>query len=64
MPVASVGGRNYLYIVIDDFARMVYTRLLHLKSEAVYLSPLDGRLWIVSSATMSFMRTSGDRVRK
>ena len=42
MPVASVGGRDYLYIVINDFAHMVYTRLLHLKLEAVYLSPLDG----------------------
>ena len=42
MPVASVGGRNYLYVIVDDFACMVYTCLLHLKSEAVYLSPLDG----------------------
>ena len=64
MPVASVSGCDYLYVIVDDFACMVYTHPLHLKSEAVYLSPLDGQLWIVSSATMSFARTSGDQVRK
>lgn len=40
---------------------MVYTQLLRLKSEAVgafYLSPLDGQVWIVSSATMSVARMS------
>ena len=35
MPVASVGGHNYLCVVIDDFTCAVYTHLLHLKSEAV-----------------------------
>ena len=35
MPVASVGGHDYLYIVDDDFTCVVYTHSLHLKSEAV-----------------------------
>ena len=64
IPVTSVGGCDYLHIVVNDFARMVYTRPLHLKSEAVYLSPLDGQLWIVSSATMSFVQMSGNQVCK
>jgi hypothetical protein len=35
MPVASVGGRMYMYVVVDDHTRAVWMRLLHVKSEAV-----------------------------
>ena len=35
MPIASVGGHDYLYVVVDDFTRAVYTCSLRLKSEAV-----------------------------
>lgn len=35
MPVTSVSGHDYLYVVVDDFTRVVYIYPLHLKSEAV-----------------------------
>ena len=35
MPVQSAGGKEYVYVVVDDFSRAVYTQPLHLKSEAV-----------------------------
>ena len=35
MPVLSAGGREYLYVVVDDYSQAVYTRPLRLKSEAV-----------------------------
>ena len=34
MPTPSVGGRRYLYVVVDDYSRAVYTRPLRLRSEA------------------------------
>ena len=34
MPVRSAGGKEYLYVVVDDFMRTVYMRPLRLKSEA------------------------------
>ena len=33
MQVKSVGGKEYKYIVVDDYTRAVYTRPLLLKSE-------------------------------
>ena len=33
MPVASAGGREYMYIVMDDSTRAVYARPLRFKSE-------------------------------
>jgi hypothetical protein len=33
MPVASLGGQAYLFIIIDDYSCVVYTRLLCQKSE-------------------------------
>ena len=35
MPVKSVGGWEYVYVVVDDYTRAVYTKSLRLKSEAV-----------------------------
>ena len=35
MPVKSAGGKEYLYVVVDDYTRAVHTRALRLKSEAV-----------------------------
>jgi len=35
MPVKSAGGREYLYLVVDDYTRAVYVKPLKLKSEAV-----------------------------
>ena len=34
MPTPSVGGRRYLYVVVDDYLRGVYTHPLRLRSEA------------------------------
>jgi len=34
MPVASVGGHCYVYVVVDDYSRAVYSWPLHVKSEA------------------------------
>ena len=34
MQVKSAGGREYEYIVVDDYTHAVYTRPLRLKSEA------------------------------
>jgi len=34
MPVASAGGRAYLFVVVDDYSGVVYTRPLWQKSEA------------------------------
>ena len=33
MPVLSAGGREYLYVLVDDCTRAVWTRPLRLKSE-------------------------------
>ena len=33
--VKSAGGREYLYIIVDDCTRTVYTKPLWLKSEAI-----------------------------
>ena len=35
MPVKSAGGREYLYVVVDDCMRTIYTKPLWLKSEAI-----------------------------
>ena len=35
MPVKSAGGREYVYVIVDDYTRAVYTKSLRLKSEAV-----------------------------
>ena len=35
MPVKSAGGREYVYVIVDDYTQAVYTKPLHLKSEAV-----------------------------
>jgi len=35
MPVKSAGGREYLYLVVDDYTRGVYVKPMKLKSEAV-----------------------------
>ena len=35
MPIASASGREYVYVVVDDHTRVVYTRPLRLKLEAV-----------------------------
>ena len=35
MPVKSTGGREYLYVVMDDCTRTVYAKPLRLKSEAI-----------------------------
>ena len=35
MPVRSAGGKEYLYVVVDDYTRTVYARHLRLKSEAI-----------------------------
>ena len=35
MPVKSAGGREYLYVVVDDCTRTVYAKPLWLKSEAI-----------------------------
>ncbi len=32
MPMMLVGEREYVYIVMDDYSCVVYTRPLHLKS--------------------------------
>ena len=34
MPVPSLGGCAYLFVVVDDYSHAVYTRPLQLKSEA------------------------------
>ena len=34
MPVVSAGGREYVYVIVDDYTRAVYTKPLRLKSEA------------------------------
>ena len=34
MPILSAGGWEYLYILVDDCTRAVWTSPLHLKSEA------------------------------
>lgn len=34
MPVKSAGGGEYKYVTMDDYARMVYTKPLRLKSRA------------------------------
>jgi len=31
MPTKSVGGKEYEYIVVDDYSRAIYTRPLRLK---------------------------------
>ena len=35
MPVNSAGGREYLYVIVDDFTRTVNAKPLRLQSEAV-----------------------------
>ena len=35
MPVKSAGGREYVYVIVDNYTQVVYTKLLCLKSEAV-----------------------------
>ena len=35
MPVRSAGGREYVYVIVDDYTRDVYMKSLRLKSEAV-----------------------------
>ena len=35
MPIKSAGGREYVYVIVDDYTQAVYTKPLHLKSEAV-----------------------------
>ena len=35
MPVKSAGGREYLYVVVDNCTRTVYAKPLQLKSEAI-----------------------------
>ena len=35
MPIKSAGGREYVYVIVDDYTQAVYTKLLRLKSEAV-----------------------------
>ena len=35
VPVKSVGGREYLYVVMDDCTRTVYAKLLWPRSEAI-----------------------------
>ena len=34
MPVVSAGGREYIYVIVDDYTRAVHTKPLRLKSEA------------------------------
>jgi transposase InsO family protein len=34
MPMKSAGGKEYEYVIVDDYSRAVYTRPLRLKSEA------------------------------
>ena len=34
MPVVSAGGREYIYVIVDDYTCAVHTKPLHLKSEA------------------------------
>jgi len=34
MPVKSVGGREYVYVIVDDYTQAVYTRPFRLRSEA------------------------------
>ena len=34
MPTKSAGGKEYEYIVVDDYSRVVYMRPLRLKSDA------------------------------
>ena len=35
MPIKSAGGKEYLYVIVDDYTRMVHTKALRLKLEAV-----------------------------
>ena len=35
MPVRPVGVREYVYVIVDDYTRAVYMKLLRLRSEAV-----------------------------
>ena len=32
MPIVLAGETEYVYVVVDDYGRAVYTRPLHLKS--------------------------------
>ena len=35
MPIKSAGGREYMYVIVDNYTQAVYTKLLCLKSEAI-----------------------------
>jgi len=55
MPVASVGGHRYIYVVIDDYSHAVYSQPLRVKSEA----PEAFKLYKASAE-----KSSGKKIRE
>jgi len=54
MPVASTGGKSYMYVVVDDYTRTIYAKAPHFKSEVVEVF----KTFRVAAETESGMRSA------